>query len=81
MKLGAFQHLDQHTQLAVAMRKGVYLMEYTKYNVIVRLFQVGRFYAEIYSRNDDDEVIMIHGFEDMRYLEPYLEQLELPALF
>lgn len=81
MKLGAFQRLDQQSQLDAAMARGVYLMHYTKYNVVVRLFQVDRFYAEVYSRSEDGEVIMIHAFEDMRYLEPYLEKLEIPALF
>ena len=81
MKLGVFQRLDQQRQLDLAMSRGVYLMDYSKYNVVVRLFQLDRFYAEVYSRCDDGEVIMIHGFEDTRYLEPYLERLELPALF
>ena len=65
--------------MQVALVKGVYLMEQKRYNVHMRLFQVGHFYVEIFSLGHEGEVIMVNAFDDMSYLESYLEKLELPA--
>jgi hypothetical protein len=75
-----FNLLSHHRQLSLIMRKGVFLMSYHQYNIEIRLFQVGSFYAEIYSLDEDGKIIMINAFEDTKYLEPYLERVNISSL-
>jgi hypothetical protein len=63
------------------MKQCIYLMSYTQYNVVIRLFQLDNFYVEIYSFDEDGKIAMINAFEDLKQLDPYLERLELPILF
>jgi hypothetical protein len=73
--------LSQPKQLDLTMKEGVYLMSYKQYNVVIRLFQLHYFYVEVYSFDEDGKIAMVNAFEDMKQLDPYLERLELPALF
>ena len=55
-------------------------MSFKKYNVIIKLFQLDNFYAEVYSFDEDDKIAMINAFEDTKYLEPYLENVDVSML-
>ena len=59
--------------------KGVFLTSYKQYNVIIRLFQVDGYYAEIFSF-EDGKIAMINAFEDLKYLDPYLERMDVSPL-
>ena len=72
--------LSQPRQLDFTMKKGCYLLSYKRYNIVIRLFQMENFYVEVYSVEEDGKVIMINAFEDTKYLEPYLESVDLSAL-
>jgi hypothetical protein len=78
--LHSFNLLSQERQLSMTMRKGIFLMSYKQYNVVIRLFQLNDFYVEIYSFDEDGKVAMINAFKDMKQLDPYLERLDVSVL-
>ena len=80
MGLHYFKMLSQPRQLDSTMREGCYLLSYKRYNIVIRLFQLENFYVEVYSVEEDGKVIMINAFDDTKYLEPYLESVDLSAL-
>jgi hypothetical protein len=75
-----FKLLSQPRQYDQILQKGVYLMSFKKYNVIIKLFQLENFYAEVYSFDEDNKIAMINAFEDTKYLEPYLENVDVSML-
>jgi hypothetical protein len=75
-----FKILSQQKQLSLIRVKGVFLMSYKQYNVVIRLFQVDGYYAEIFSFDEDGKIAMINAFEDMKYLDPYLERMDVSLL-
>jgi hypothetical protein len=75
-----FKILTQERQLDLIMKKGIFLTSYSQYNVIIRLFQLQDFYVEIYSFDEDGKIAMINAFRDLKYLDPYLERLDVSEL-
>ena len=75
-----FKMLSQQKQLNLIRGKGVFLMGYKQYNVNMRLFQIDGYYAEIFSFDDDGKIAMINAFEDVKYLDPYLDRMDLSPL-
>lgn len=80
MRLHYFKLLGQQKQLDYTMRQGCYLLSYQRYNIVIRLFQLNNFYVEVYSLEEDGKVIMINAFDDTKYLEPYLETVDVSTL-
>lgn len=80
MLLEKFNRLSQEKQLDITMMMGVMLMECRRFNFTLRLFQIYRFYIEIYSMEESGEIIAINAFEDIDSLETYLEQIDISTL-
>ncbi len=75
-----FKLLSQQKQLSLIRVKGVFLMSYKQYNVVIRLYQIGNYYAEVFSFDEDGKIAMVNAFEDMKYLDPYLDRLDVSVL-
>ena len=75
-----FKVLAQHKQWNLVRSKGIFLMSYRQYNVKIRLYQVDNFYVEVYSFDEDGKIAMINAFQDTKYLDPYLEKLDVSGL-
>jgi hypothetical protein len=75
-----FKLLSHQRQLKLIMDRGVFLMSYQQYNIVIRLFQIDNYYAEIYSLDGDGKIIMINGFDDTKYLDPYLDSVNISML-
>ena len=80
MHLEKFNRLTQEKQLDITMVMGVLLMECRRFNFTLRLFQLHKFYIEIYSMEESGEVIAINAFEDIASLETYLDQIDISTL-
>ena len=80
MHLEKFNRLTQEKQLDITMMMGVLLMECRRFNFTLRLFQLHKFYIEIYSMEESGEVIAINAFEDIESLETYLDQIDISTL-
>jgi len=75
-----FKVLAQYKQLNLVRSKGTFLMSYRQYNVKIRLYELDNFYVEVYSFDEDGKSAMINAFEDTKYLDPYLEKLDVSQL-
>ena len=80
MHLEKFNKLSQERQLDIIIMMGVMLIECRRFNFTLRLFQISRFYIEVYSMEGSGEVIAINAFEDTESLENYLEQIDISEL-
>lgn len=75
-----FKLLSQQKQLKMIRLKGVFLMSYQQYNVIMKLFQIDGYYAEVFSFDENGKIAMINAFEDLKHLDPYLERINVSVL-
>ncbi len=80
MNLVKFNSISQDKQLDVTMTLGVLLIECRRFNFTLRLFQIQKFYIEVYSTEESGEVIAINAFEDIDSLDSYLEQIDISKL-
>jgi hypothetical protein len=81
MTLQHFNILKEDHQHRYLLTKGVCIASReTKENCIL-LFQVDRFYVEVYFDQNCGEIIHSRSFEDTDELYPYLEQVNLPTSF
>ena len=46
----------------------------------VYLYHTGQFFIEVYYSQSYKQVLMIHAFNDLMSLEPYIEKVSLAAL-
>jgi hypothetical protein len=81
MMLKHFQKLSEGVQFRELLVKGVCIGERRYRDSLVLLFHMSLFYAEVFFDHRTDEVITTRSFESTDELWPYLEQIDLTALF
>jgi len=47
----------------------------------ITLYQIDSFYVEVYYHKDDKTILHLHPFLSIRFLDPYLEQIDLTGKF
>jgi hypothetical protein len=47
----------------------------------ISLYDIGRFFAEVWLDKKESRIIMISAFKDHQCFSPYLEEITLPQLF
>ena len=80
MRFSYFKTLSLPWQARIICEYGVRLGEQKNERVFVELYQVGSFYVEVHYRQSNSEIIKITSFEDISYLEPYINTISLPEL-
>lgn len=48
------------------------------YSVV--LYHLGEFLAEVWYRQEDNEIAMVHGFKSLKILDHYLKQIDIEEL-
>ncbi|WP_121357362.1 hypothetical protein [Flavisolibacter nicotianae] len=80
MTFQQFVSLPKDMQRKVVKHCGVFLFGRTGVGVNVLLYQVESYYVEIYFNEKMSEAIDIRGFDDTRFLEPYLRMVDVSEL-
>jgi hypothetical protein len=86
MQFFQFKEETLSRQAQILCRDGVYLSERTAGDFFVALYAIYGYYAEVYYRQQCNELLMITSFENTTLLEPYLAKINLqpvllPALY
>jgi hypothetical protein len=81
MTFNQFKYLSEDQQELLLWRRGVELARYDDPDFHYILFQVDGFYMEVKYVMPDRDIIDITCFEDIRMLEPYLDQIDIAPLF
>ena len=74
-----FEALDEQGQINALMSKGIYLAERKDNQCRFILYQLDSFYVEIIYGLKDACKQGVHIFDNTRYLEPYLDQVNIAA--
>jgi len=78
--LAAFNQLPPPAQLTFVWEQGYYLAARPAGAAgVVRMYQVGAFFVEIYFPTPSDFEIL-RAFHESVYLQPYLDQIDLAGL-
>lgn len=80
MTLHHFNALAQDRQRKALLHKGVFLADRLTETFCVYLFQVDKFYVEIFFIRENDEIVWIKSFESTDELEPYLEKINISSI-
>jgi hypothetical protein len=67
-------------QAGVLCREGVYLSERRAGEFLIALYALFDFYAEVWYRQQSNELVMITPFQNTARLDPYLEKINLQGL-
>ena len=73
MTIQSFTALSQDIQHRNLLLNGEFLADRSTEEAQILLFQLDRFYVEVYFSPYDDEVAYTHSFEGADGLAPYLE--------
>lgn len=77
MTLQHFNTLSENIQHRKLLLNGICLADRITDDSWALLFQIDKFYVEVFFNNDGDEIIGTRCFEDTDELEPYLEKINL----
>ncbi len=78
MNIYDFNRLGEAEQTDVLLHHGVMIGFRKEYLYKVLLFQVNSFYVEVFYNPERNTVFQYKSFVSTDYLEPYLEDIELP---
>lgn len=77
MTLQQFSRLSEHEQFRNLLVRGVCIADRKTDEHLVLLFQLDRFYVEVYFNLYCDEITELKLFEDVEELSPYLEVMDI----
>ena len=77
-----YRTLEQNEQVDLLMGDGVYL-DLTRYtsNSYIELYALEDFYVEVFFDKLTEEPLFLRPFAELRYLDPYLEDISIKQLF
>ena len=78
MHFTAFKDLPQRQQTAYLAQHGHLLAEQRQDSFDLRLFACHDYFAEVWRVRDEEPILFIHIFQNLEYLNPYLEKIILP---
>lgn len=81
MTQNQFSLLDETQQAEVLIDRGVLLTERQYKNFTIFLYQVDHFYVELYFNLRFSVMQGMRSFEDDEALEPYLDSIDITALY
>jgi hypothetical protein len=77
MHFSYFKSLALPWQAHIICECGTRLTERKIGNTLIELYQIDAFYAEVHYRLSDNEIMKISTFQDVQFLEPYLQSISL----
>ena len=80
MRCQVYNRLQQEKQLELVKVFGVLLLECKRFNFRLRLFQLYKFYVEVYSTQKRGDIVSVNAFEDVSNLDPYLSEIDISEL-
>ena len=80
MTLHHFKALAQDKQRKALLQKGAFVADRMTDAFCVYLFQIDKFYVEIFFIRESDEIVWIKSFECIDELEPYLTNINISSL-
>jgi hypothetical protein len=80
MTLYHFKALGQDKQRKALLEKGAFIADRMTAGFCIYLFQIDKFYVEIFFIRESDEVVWIKSFESTDELEPYLNNINISSL-
>lgn len=80
MNLVQFNSLNDTEQAETLLEKGVCVAELFYKEFKILLYQVNRFYVEVYYHITYDMIQGFRGFESMTALDPYLQSIDITEL-
>lgn len=80
MTLSAFKALNLYNRIDRLFHQGIQLTTRRERNYMVGLYQLGRFYVEVYYDRKEKDITEVRAFENMATLEPYLEAINIEPL-
>jgi len=81
MTLDDFKFLDEKKQTEVLLDQGVLLSDRIYKNFTILLYQVEKFYVEVYYNTTYKVLQGMRCFEDDEALQPYLESIDISSLY
>lgn len=80
MKLTEFNLLDEIAQAEALLNHGVLIAERMYKDFTIFLYQIEKFYVEVYYHNKFTMIQGFRGFDSTTALEPYLEEIDITSL-
>ncbi|MGZ3837866.1 MAG: hypothetical protein ACXVMS_07415 [Flavisolibacter sp.] len=80
MNLQDFNLLDEIKQAEALLHHGTLVAERVYKSFTIFLYQVNRFYVEVYFHNAFSMIQGFRGFESTTVLDPYLENIDISTL-
>lgn len=80
MKLPMFTCYSLSERFQITIGSGKLLLLRHTASCSVLLYKVGDFFAEVWLDSQDSQVVMVHGFKNLKLLEPYLELIDISRL-
>lgn len=81
MKRHQFTTIEEVHQAHDLLKAGALVAERKKGFYKIQLYQLRFFYLEVYRHTHFNVIIKVARFTDMKYLEPYLQNININALF
>lgn len=75
-----FNCYPRETRAELVGQHGRFLAIRTVMNCSVVLYHMGEFFAEMWYSPEDNQIAMVHGFNNKELLEPYLDIINLEEL-
>ena len=80
MTLQHFKALATDKQRKALLQKGAFVADRITSAFCVYLFQIDKFYVEIFFTKESDDIVWIKSFENTDELEPYLTHINISSL-
>jgi len=78
MHFTAFKDLSQRQQTTYLAKHGQFIAEQQQDSFCLRLFACHDYFAEVWRVQGEEPVLFIHIFQNLDYLNSYLEKIILP---
>ncbi|QMU29077.1 hypothetical protein [Adhaeribacter radiodurans] len=80
MNLYEFFSNDHYRRAELAFTQGTLIVVRGSGAYRIYLYTIGKFFAEVWCRIEDNEVDLVRGFKSLDLLEPYLELIDLSEI-
>lgn len=75
-----YERLDEFGQVEVLFNQGIHIADRADDKYCMILFQIDDFYVELYYHLERDTLKKLRSFKHTRFIEPYLDQIDLSEL-
>lgn len=75
-----FRSFDENLQAQILWFEGIFLMRRKTERASVELYSLFNFYVEVFHENDD-EPLFLRPFTDIRFLDNYLESINIDSVY